>query len=298
MSQKYVWFGKPSVLIGVIFSLHKFIALFSQSPVPLLGLETVCYTCFWGKDIPLSLRRVNQRHSRRSLMGNTMQRLSNVLLSSNWMSRKSRTWKPSSPKRSKNSAASILSSIMLATYVFLSLKIMWINNCYLISFSSDCAFRSGGFSSWRCARAIRSHVLGTRLYFYRGKRHTCTETNVKMLTMSPRPFVFSARSILQAQVAIFSTSAVLEDILPSPLSPFIMPPSLVCTRYIFLTCLIRFFILFFPPPSVGRIHRIAQEGNDSRVEHSSHYHRTRRLQHQMAWWKYDHSTSPPSLWYR
>ena len=56
-------------------------------------------------------------------------------------------------------------------------------------------------------------------------------------------------------------------------------------------------IFFHPlPRSVGRVYRIPQKGNDSKLEHSSYYNRTWRFQHRMG--KYDNYTSSPSVWYR
>ena len=59
----------------------------------------------------------------------------------------------------------------------------------------------------------------------------CIETNIHMLSrlllVPVRRFGFSARSILQGQVATFSTSAVPEGILPSPQLLIMMLPSLV-----------------------------------------------------------------------
>ena len=59
---------------------------------------------------------------------------------------------------------------------------------------------------------------------------------------------------------------------------------------IYLQLLIWFFCL---PRSFGRIYRIAQKGDVSRVEHSSNYNRTWRLQHRLE--KYGSYTSPPSI---
>ena len=65
----------------------------------------------------------------------------------------------------------------------------------------------------------------------------------------------------------------------------------VFSNLIYFQLLTRFFSPL--PRSVGRVYRIPQKGNDSKLEHSSYYNRTWRLQHRME--KYDNYTSSPSV---